>query len=67
MSGPFLSLAEIDNRIAALRENLRELIEQAAAYSGARDEDFASRRISEQEEELARLMKQRDELAQLKP
>ena len=33
-----LNIAEIDERIAALRENLRELIEQAAAYSGAADD-----------------------------
>jgi hypothetical protein len=26
-------IAEIDDRIAAARENLRELVEQAAAYS----------------------------------
>jgi len=29
-----LSIAEIDQRIAAIRENLTELTEQAAAYSG---------------------------------
>jgi hypothetical protein len=28
-------MAEIDSRIAAVRENFRELVEQAAAYSGA--------------------------------
>jgi hypothetical protein len=55
-----LSLTEIDARIAAIRENLRELIEQAAAYSGAADEDLMSRRIAEQEAELERLTKQRD-------
>ena len=35
------SIAEIDKRIAVVRENLRELIEQAAAYSGASDEELA--------------------------
>jgi hypothetical protein len=29
------SIEELDQRIATLRENLRELVEQAAAYSGA--------------------------------
>jgi hypothetical protein len=58
-----LNIAEIDERIAALRENLRELIEQAAAYSGAADEELTSRRIADQEVELERLRKQRDELS----
>jgi hypothetical protein len=63
MPGIPLTIAEIDERIAALRENLRELVEQAAAYSGASDEDLASRRIAEQEEELELLARQRDKLA----
>jgi len=58
-----LTIAEIDQRIAALRENLCELMEQAAAYSGAADEDLTSRRVAEQEAELARLSKQRAELS----
>jgi hypothetical protein len=57
-----LSFAEIDDRIAAVTENLRELVEQAAAYSGAADEELASQRIAEQEAELERLTKQRDAL-----
>ncbi|TCR62500.1 hypothetical protein [Bosea sp. BK604] len=57
------TIAEIDGRIAALRENLSELIEQAAAYSGAADEELMSQRIADQEAEIARLMKQRDALA----
>ena len=61
-----LSIRKIDDRIAALRENLRELVEQAAAYSGAADEDLMSRRIAEQEAELELLTKQRDELSQPK-
>ena len=55
--------AEIDERIAIVRENLRELVEQAAVYSGAADEDRTSERIADQEEKLARLTKQRDEIA----
>jgi hypothetical protein len=61
-----LSIEEIDGRIAALRENLRELVEQAAAYSGAADEDLMSRRIAEQEAQLELLAKQRDRLFQSK-
>jgi len=57
------TIAELDGRIAALRENLSELIEQAAAYSGAADEELMSQRIADQEAEIARLMKQRDALA----
>jgi hypothetical protein len=61
-----LILAEIDERIAAVRENVRELVEQAAAYSGAADEDLVSRRIAEQEAELDLLLRRRDNLAQSK-
>jgi hypothetical protein len=57
------SLAEIDQRIAILRENLRDLTEQAAARSGAADEELLSNRIAEQETQLELLRKQRDELA----
>ena len=57
------NMAEIDARIADARENLRELIEQAAAYSGAADEDLMSQRIADQEAQLDRLIKWRDELS----
>jgi len=67
MPGIPLNIAEIDERIAALRENLRELVEQAAAYSGASDEDLASRRIAEQEAQLELLTRQRDKLARSRP
>jgi hypothetical protein len=66
MSDIPLDVAEIEDRIAVVRANLRELVEQAAAYSGAADEDLTSRRIAEQEAELALLIKQRDELSQSK-
>jgi len=58
----WLKIFEFDERMAAVRENLRGLVEQAAAYSGAADEELTSRRIAEQEAELERLTKQRDEL-----
>ncbi|MFT4000261.1 MAG: hypothetical protein QM684_08485 [Rhizobium sp.] len=66
MSDVLLTLPEIDRRIAVIRENLRELIEQAAAFSGAADEERNSERIAEQEEELERLTKQRDALSRQK-
>ena len=56
------SLAELEQRIADVRENIRVLIEQAAARSGAHDEDLAADRIAQQTEELERLEKERDAL-----
>jgi hypothetical protein len=54
------SLREIEERIALVRQNIVELIEQAAAFSGAGDEARAADRIAEQEQELARLVAIRD-------
>jgi hypothetical protein len=54
---------ELDERIAILRRNISELIEQAAAFSGSADESRAADRIAEQETELARLIKLRDSTA----
>ena len=56
------TLAAIEARLAAARENLRELIEQAAAYSGAGDEELMSARIEKQETAIEHLTKQRDDL-----
>lgn len=66
MSDSRPNLAEIDERIAAVRENLRELVEQAAAYSGAADDERMSQRIADQEAELERLTKLRATLTQTK-
>jgi hypothetical protein len=57
-----LSLPEIEDRIAILRDNVRQLTEQAAAASGAADETRNADRIAEQEEELKQLVAQRDEM-----
>ena len=62
MSNSSLSVAELDERIAIVRENIRQLVEQAAGYSGAEDEDRNADRIAQQTEELDRLTKQRDAL-----
>jgi hypothetical protein len=45
-----------------VRENLRGLVEQAAAYSGAADESRNADRIADQEAKLAALLKQREAL-----
>ena len=56
-------LADIDRHIAIVRDNLRELVEQAAAYSGAADEQRNADRIADQEARLAELLKQREALS----
>ena len=43
-----LSLAELDDRIGILRDNLRQLAEQAAGSSGAQDEERTAERITQQ-------------------
>jgi predicted ATPase len=57
-----LSLAEIEKRIQVVEDNLRQLQEQAAACSGAADEERNANRIAGQEAKLAVLLKQREVL-----
>jgi uncharacterized small protein (DUF1192 family) len=57
-----LSVPELNDRIAVLQDNIRQLVEQAAASSGARDEERTSERIAQQQEELEKLVKARDAL-----
>jgi uncharacterized small protein (DUF1192 family) len=57
-----LSREELDDRIAILRDNLRQLNEQAAAVSGAANEERAAGRIADQQAELDRLIAQREAL-----
>jgi hypothetical protein len=66
MPEPSLSLAEIEERIAAVRENLTELTEQAAAYSGGAVEELTAQRIADQEAQLELLTQQRDQLLRRK-
>jgi uncharacterized small protein (DUF1192 family) len=61
-NGSTLSVPEIDDRIAIVRDNIRQLTEQAAGSSGAADEERNADRIAEQQAELERLIQQRDEL-----
>ena len=57
-----LALAEIDRKIQIVEDNLRELIEQAAAYSGAADEERNAKRIADQQAKLDALLKEREAL-----
>ena len=57
-----LTLTELDERIAAIRDNLEELVEQAAADSSAGNDDLNAVRIAEQEQELAELVELRETL-----
>jgi hypothetical protein len=55
-----LSLSELDDRIAVLRDNLRQLIEQAAAASGSQNEERIADRIAQQSAALDKLVAERD-------
>jgi hypothetical protein len=65
-NGSTLSLPEIEDRIAIVRDNIRQLIEQAAGFSGAEDEERNADRLAQQNEELETLEKQRDALLKKK-
>ena len=65
-TGPSHSLDRLEDRIAIARDNIRQLIEQAAGYSGAEDEARNADRLAAQQEELAALTKQRDALLKKK-
>ena len=56
------ALADIERRIQIVEDNLRELIEQAAAYSGAADEERNADRIADQQAKLDELLKEREAL-----
>ncbi|WEK49926.1 MAG: hypothetical protein P0Y66_19965 [Candidatus Kaistia colombiensis] len=58
MSGP-QDFSEINGRIAAIREEIRIVTEQAAAETGGAVEERLSDRIAELEAELAELLKRR--------
>ena len=59
-------VSELNDRIAILRDNIRQLSEQAAAVSGAANEERAAERIAQQSEELERLIAERDALLKKK-
>jgi hypothetical protein len=53
-----LSDAELADRIAIIRDNLRQITEQAAVQSGAADEERNADRIWRQNDELDELLKE---------
>ena len=53
------ALAEIEKRIQVVEDNIRQLVEQAAAYSGAADEERNADRIADQQAKLDALLKER--------
>jgi len=55
-------LADIDKRIQIIEDNLRQLVEQAAAYSGAADEERNANRIADQQAKLDALLAEREAL-----
>lgn len=55
-----LSANELNDRIAILEDNIRQLIEQAAAASGEQNEARIADRINQQNDELDRLLKIRE-------
>jgi hypothetical protein len=57
-----VALTDVEKRIQIVEDNLRELIEQAAAYSGAADEERNADRIAEQQAKLDALRKEREAL-----
>jgi hypothetical protein len=62
----YVTLPELDKQIAIARDNIRQITEQAAAQSGAADEERNADRIADQQAELDRLLKLREELAKKK-
>jgi hypothetical protein len=53
-----LSDSELADRIAIVRDNLRQITEQAAAQSGAADEERNADRIWRQNDELDEMLKE---------
>ena len=51
-----LSATEIADRIAILRDNIRQITEQAASQSGAADEERNADRLAHANEELDQLI-----------
>jgi hypothetical protein len=55
-----LSASELSDRIAVLRDNIRQITEQAASQSGAADEERNSDRLAQQTDELDLLLKEQE-------
>ena len=59
-----LSAADLADRIAIIRDNIRQITEQATAQSGAADEERNADRLAIQNEELDELLKEQDRRGQ---
>jgi hypothetical protein len=59
----FLSDSELADRIAIVRDNIRQITEQAAVQSGAADEERNADRLWRQNEELDALLKEQESRA----
>lgn len=57
-----LSLSELNDRIAILQDNIRQLVEQAAGASGGSTEERTADRLEAQNAELDKLTAARDAL-----
>ena len=55
-----LSSPELAARIAILRDNIRQITEQAASQSGAADEDRNADRLARYNDELDSLLKEQE-------
>jgi hypothetical protein len=59
-----LSSSELADRIAIVRDNIRQITEQAAAVSGAADEERNADRLAAQNDELEELLKEQTRRSQ---
>jgi uncharacterized small protein (DUF1192 family) len=55
-----LTSGELARRIAILRDNIRQITEQATSQSGAADEERNAERMWRQNEELENLLKEQE-------
>ena len=55
-----LSAAELADRIAILRDNIRQITEQATSQSGAADEERNAERLAQLNDELEGLLKEQE-------
>lgn len=55
-----LSSAELADRIAILRDNIRQITAQATSQSGAADEERNADRLARRNEELESLLKEQE-------
>ncbi|MGN6461433.1 MAG: hypothetical protein ACTHLY_09495 [Pseudolabrys sp.] len=55
-----MSLSQIDQRIAILRDNIRQITAQATSQSGAADEERNAERLFRHNDELEVLLKEQE-------